>query len=256
MCRGAVDVVGAFGEAGIGEAASLLFIQPLKASLMPAGRPRQNAAKARAPWADRLAPWGESARCCGRSGTADPSAAAQALHSGLPPTLEEETAMFLQWLIAHDFDAGADAAASAAAELAAGQAKAVGGKGRIVLCHVVNPVPLIITPDMMGLPDMNATLAADVEQSTRLLKAKASALQERFPTLTVEARLCQGPTVPTLLDEAEHQHVDAIAVGSHGRKGVAWALLGSVSEKAVHKSRKPVLVVKVDEPASGIAATA
>ncbi|MDP2343003.1 MAG: universal stress protein [Deltaproteobacteria bacterium] len=164
--------------------------------------------------------------------------------------------MYLQWLIAHDFDAGADAAALAAAQLADGQARAAGGKGRVVLCHVVNPVPLVITPDLMGLPDMNANLAANIEQATRLLQGKANALQARFPSLQVEARLCQGPTVPTLLEEAEHQHVDAIAVGSHGRKGVAWALMGSVSERAVHKSRKPVLVVKVDEPSSGIAATA
>ncbi|MDP2341877.1 MAG: universal stress protein [Deltaproteobacteria bacterium] len=159
--------------------------------------------------------------------------------------------MFLHWLIAHDFDAGADAASLAAAQIADGQARAAGSKGRVVLCHVVNPVPLVITPDMMGLPDMNASLAADVEEAKRLLAEKAKALQARFPALQVETRLGHGPTVATLLDEAEEQHVDAIAVGSHGRKGIAWALMGSVSEKAVHKSRKPVLVVKIDEPSSG-----
>ena len=160
--------------------------------------------------------------------------------------------MYLQWLVAHDFDVGADAAAAAAAALASGQASSAGGKGRLVLCHVVNAAPPFITPDLVGLPDVNATLAECMEQAKRKLQETASALQARFPDLTIEARLRQGPTVPTLLDEAERQHVDAIAVGSHGRKGVAWALLGSVSEKAVHKSRKTVLVVKVDE-SSGIA---
>ncbi len=164
--------------------------------------------------------------------------------------------MYQQWLIAHDFDPGSDAAATAAAELAESQAKAAGGKGRLVVCHVVNPVPLVITPDVMGLPDLSATFASDIEAATRVLRETGKALQARFPALKVETQLCQGPTVIAILDEAERQHVDAIAVGSHGRKGLAWAFLGSVSEKAVHKSRKPVLVVKVDEPSSGVAATA
>jgi nucleotide-binding universal stress UspA family protein len=36
-------------------------------------------------------------------------------------------------------------------------------------------------------------------------------------------------------------------IGTHGRRGIARALLGSVAEKVVRSSRVPVLTVHADE---------
>ena len=71
-------------------------------------------------------------------------------------------------------------------------------------------------------------------------------LQARFPTLKIETSLPSGPAVPTILEEADSQNVDAIAVGSHGTTGLAHALLGSTAERTVYKSHKTVLVVKAE----------
>jgi nucleotide-binding universal stress UspA family protein len=62
--------------------------------------------------------------------------------------------------------------------------------------------------------------------------------------LQVEARLCRGPTVASLVDEADRQRVDAIAVGAHNQRGFVEAVLGSVATSLVARSRLPVLVVK------------
>lgn len=43
---------------------------------------------------------------------------------------------------------------------------------------------------------------------------------------------------------------DLVIVGTHGRRGVARALLGSVAEKVVRLSPVPVLTVR-DEPPAG-----
>ena len=153
--------------------------------------------------------------------------------------------MFHQWLIADDFDACSDAAARVACQLAAGQGFASGEQGRVVLCHVVQPVPLVMSPDVMGMPDMVATLSASIEDAGRRLAQRAAALQATFPTLKIETRLPSGPAVSTILDEADRQQVDAICVGSHGTTGLAHALLGSTAERTVYRSHKTVLVVKM-----------
>lgn len=154
--------------------------------------------------------------------------------------------MFHRWLVAHDFDAASDAAGEAAATIASACAGA-DGPGLLVVCHVVRPTPLVVSPDVMGLPDVAAGIAASHEEAAADLIRACADLKKRHPALTVESRILNGPTVVSLLDAADAENVDAIAVGSHGRTGIAWALMGSISEAAVHKSRKPVLVVKLPE---------
>jgi nucleotide-binding universal stress UspA family protein len=43
---------------------------------------------------------------------------------------------------------------------------------------------------------------------------------------------------------ARNQNIDLIVMGTHGRSGLAHALLGSVTEKVVRKSPCPVLTVR------------
>ena len=45
------------------------------------------------------------------------------------------------------------------------------------------------------------------------------------------------------VDETE-EDISLIVIGSHGKSNVKEMLLGSVSEKVIRKSKRPVLVVK------------
>jgi nucleotide-binding universal stress UspA family protein len=47
-----------------------------------------------------------------------------------------------------------------------------------------------------------------------------------------------------ILDYAVKHEIDLIVMATHGRTGLAHALLGSVAEKVVRKSRCPVLTIK------------
>ena len=47
-----------------------------------------------------------------------------------------------------------------------------------------------------------------------------------------------------ILKVEEEEDVSVIVIGSHGKSNIGEMLLGSVSEKVVRKSKKPVLVVK------------
>jgi nucleotide-binding universal stress UspA family protein len=53
-----------------------------------------------------------------------------------------------------------------------------------------------------------------------------------------------GKPAETIVATAERLNVDAISLGSHGRGGVARALLGSVADAVVRHAKRPVLVVR------------
>lgn len=155
--------------------------------------------------------------------------------------------MLRNWLIAHDLDGSADDAAAAVASLVAGLVDDGRPPPRLVICTVVPPLPLVISPDVMGLPDINNDLAANIEIARTSLHERCVALANAHPRLAIEERLCRGPAGPTLIDTAEREHVDAIAVGSHNRRGLARALLGSVAGHVAQHARKAVLVVHPSE---------
>ncbi|QLD86065.1 universal stress protein [Natronomonas halophila] len=46
---------------------------------------------------------------------------------------------------------------------------------------------------------------------------------------------------------AEHNDIDLVVMGSHGRSGVKRAILGSVTERTLRSTHVPVLVVDVQE---------
>ena len=61
----------------------------------------------------------------------------------------------------------------------------------------------------------------------------------------VKTRIDKGiPFRDILKAEEQEKDVSVVVLGSHGKSCIAEMLLGSVSEKVVRKSSKPVLVVR------------
>ncbi len=60
------------------------------------------------------------------------------------------------------------------------------------------------------------------------------------PQLVVHA----GPVAPTIQREAEALQADLILMGTHGRTGVARAVLGSVAEEVARHAQVPVMLVR------------
>src|SRR6478735_3014484 len=76
--------------------------------------------------------------------------------------------------------------------------------------------------------------AARLEEATAQLKV-------RFPT--AKSQLRSGLAWEEVLGAAKESKADLIAMGTHGRRGIERALLGSVAEKVVRMSPVPVLTV-------------
>ena len=63
---------------------------------------------------------------------------------------------------------------------------------------------------------------------------------------TVESTLLEGPkrsAATRLVEEAKRWSADLIVMGTHGRRGLARALIGSVAESVVRTSPVPVMTV-------------
>jgi nucleotide-binding universal stress UspA family protein len=92
----------------------------------------------------------------------------------------------------------------------------------------------------------------DFDFVTPIREAAQKELASAFDALKlrgVEARaeLLYGVPWSAILEVAENGKADLIVIGTHGRRGVMHALLGSVAEKVVRLSPVPVLTVRGPE---------
>ena len=62
---------------------------------------------------------------------------------------------------------------------------------------------------------------------------------------TVEVHVCYGDPAFEILDLADRADVNLIAMSTHGRSGFGRWLLGSVAEKVIRHSSKPILLKPV-----------
>lgn len=101
-----------------------------------------------------------------------------------------------------------------------------------------------------GFPD--GALLATAEVAGDILTAAQAALQRTCESRAGAVRLTpivrQGVAWEELNSVAEQIGADLIVIGTHGRTGIAHALIGSIAEKVVRTAKTPVLTLR-DESA-------
>jgi nucleotide-binding universal stress UspA family protein len=75
---------------------------------------------------------------------------------------------------------------------------------------------------------------------------QVAAMEDELKKLGFQVKVRIEREVPfrEILKVEEEEDVSVIVIGSHGKSNIGEMLLGSVSEKVVRKSKKPVLIVK------------
>jgi nucleotide-binding universal stress UspA family protein len=109
--------------------------------------------------------------------------------------------------------------------------------------HVLN----VIGIPSFGVPELG--LAVTTTMIDSLVRDNQAALdrlaeQRRGQTTFGEVMLRTGDPRDLILQAAEEVHADLIVMGTHGRRGVSRALLGSVAEMIVRTAPCPVLTVR------------
>lgn len=98
-----------------------------------------------------------------------------------------------------------------------------------------------------GMPvTIPVTLSSDMESAINgVLQETQQRLLSAGKKVTV--RLERGQPAQVICDIAEKENFDLIVMGSSGQGRIADILLGSVSDKVVHKATVPVLIVRTKE---------
>ena len=137
-------------------------------------------------------------------------------------------------LVPTDLSEGAEEALDYACELAAQFGATV---------HLLN----VISIPALGVPELGVAMASSVIDSLiEDNKAALDALAQRKCMKAAIGRqlLRTGDARDVIIAAAKELGVDLIVMGTHGRRGVSRALLGSVTETVVRSAPCPVLTVR------------
>ena len=136
-------------------------------------------------------------------------------------------------LCAVDFSAPARAALDAAADLAAER------NANLTIVHAFSVGELAV-PGMAAEAGLAVEARDAADEALRGWAAEAEARAGR----AVTARVVEGPPSDAILAAAREAASDLVVTGTHGRTGIARAVLGSVAENVVRRAEQPVLVVR------------
>jgi nucleotide-binding universal stress UspA family protein len=143
--------------------------------------------------------------------------------------------VFRHVLVAIDFGSCSDRALDLAMKIIDGT------EAKITLMHVCEVPPFVLA----GVEFTGADIVGGViDAAEHAFEEQLVAVRRRAPKAIGVLR--QGAAWEEILDVARSSHVDLIVVGTHGRRGLPHALIGSVAEKIVRMARVPVLTVRGD----------
>jgi nucleotide-binding universal stress UspA family protein len=117
----------------------------------------------------------------------------------------------------------------------------------IVLLRVFEPVP----PDLVGLsPGVSlAEITAGVAtEAQEYLDTVAISLKE--DGLDVASLVKEGNPASCIADEGNRESGTLIAMSTHGYSGITRWVMGSVTDKVLHATTNPLLIVRARDPAA------
>jgi len=110
---------------------------------------------------------------------------------------------------------------------------------RLVLLHVVAPINSYTFPVH---PDLGQHYERASDAARQRLQPLAQLAEARGIETSIRVEV--GPPTEEILAMASGTNTGLIIVGTHGRKGLAHVILGSIAEKVVQMAECPVFVVK------------
>jgi len=145
--------------------------------------------------------------------------------------------MFKKILVPVDGSEPSDAAVALAIRFARDQ------KATIAFLHVCEVTRIVA---MVGGPTtgVDPSYAFEAEREWGSLALRSAFDRAGDAGVDSQTSLEEGSSIATILEAAREQHADLIVMGSHGRGGIARALLGSVTEGVLRHSPIPVLVTR------------
>jgi nucleotide-binding universal stress UspA family protein len=118
---------------------------------------------------------------------------------------------------------------------------AVAFDAELVLLQALEPVNLVIgfeNLSVLGVPDNEEVKKAAVSYLTKV--------EDRLKTSGIKTsiEIIWGSAAESILDYADTNNIDLIAMSARGRSDISRWVFGSVAEKILHAGKKPLLMVR------------
>ena len=146
-------------------------------------------------------------------------------------------------LIALDYDPTAQKVAEAGFSMA----KSMGAE--VVLLHVISDPVYYSSAEYSPIMGFSGYMELDpiqLESIDGLIKASQVFLdksKEHLGDETIKTLVKEGDFADTILKTAKSEHADVIVMGSHSRKWLENMVMGSVTEKVLHHTSIPLLII-------------
>ncbi len=98
------------------------------------------------------------------------------------------------------------------------------------------PPPVEVVPFTTLVPDLSRQVEERLEEEGKRVRATG---------VPCDTKAVDGSPATEIVRRAQQINADLIVMGTHGHGGLAHAVLGSVTERVLHKTQCPVLVVPV-----------
>lgn len=146
-------------------------------------------------------------------------------------------------LIALDYDPSAQKVAETGYSLARSM------KAEITLLHIIGEIAYYSSPEyspIMGFIDFSSAVTQNLIEIEKVKKASGKFLEkirEHLRDETIRIEVAEGDTADSIIKTADALDADLIVIGTHGRKGFEKMVMGSVAEKVLHHTSKPLFIV-------------
>lgn len=117
------------------------------------------------------------------------------------------------------------------------------GTTKITLLRAVPPI-FTTSVDYSGVLAANSADALEALEDEARTYLNQIAEQFRKDGYNVQVEVSAMPAAEAILDYADSQHADLIAIATHGRSGISRWVFGSVTQKVVQSCPVPVLVIR------------
>jgi len=123
---------------------------------------------------------------------------------------------------------------------------ALGFGAKVILLRAVRPPPLVgrDSSELQQFQKNMDEIQKEAEDYLNTVKIKLNKIG-----IEIQTQVTVAPVVKEILNVAEKEKVDLIALASHGRSGLSQLFYGSVAAGILHRVDRPLLVIRSQDKA-------
>ena len=112
----------------------------------------------------------------------------------------------------------------------------------LIFFIVEEPALMLEYDEVVDIPKYQAERDSQKKKTESYL----TSLQERFQAkgIKVHTRIGQGQVVKAIIDAAENENAELVAMASHGRSGLSRTFYGSIAAGVLQRIDRPLLLIR------------